>query len=263
MASDDVARVVEAYRIAEAEVRRQVAQYVRTVYLGLPGYRDADGDTFVNRIVPVVLAAQRHTANLTTAYLAQVSLAVLGDRGRIRAIPPAEVDDVRGVDPYEVYRRPFTTVWWELSQGRPYDTAVRSGLTRATILAATGIQLAKTHASAFTLGRDRRVVGYLRLVTGRQTCRLCHEAATKPYHSADLMPIHPGCSCTVVPIYRRAGIGDALGVVAAAQALSGAKQAMAEPEKDANPTISVHHHGEMGPLLYERGQHFAGDPLNR
>jgi hypothetical protein len=112
-------------------------------------------------------------------------------------------------------------------------------------MGSTDIQLARTHASRSVLARKQRVVGYRRVLSGSPSCDLCAEASTQRYSKEDLLPIHPGCSCDVEPIY---GSSDP-GTIADDQAI---------PDNAGQVSGTVQQHGEIGPVLAVKGQAFTG-----
>jgi hypothetical protein len=106
------------------------------------------------------------------------------------------------------------------------------GRTRAGVLAATDVLLAMKAASNIVADRDERIVGWIR-VANPGACDLCSAADGTVYDAADDMGIHPGCGCTLDP------------------SLSGDGTA----EDPAH--VTTHDHGELGPVIYETGDHFA------
>lgn len=123
-----------------------------------------------------------------------------------------------------------------------------------------------------TTGSAGTVIGYRRVLSANPNhCALCVLASTQRYHRENLMPIHPNCGCTVAPVFStddRAGqqvldpslaqeinniirrdLGDSY---AAADGRSGAALY--------RDIVVTNQHGELGPVLGVRGQHFERDP---
>jgi hypothetical protein len=201
------AAVLAAYLTASAALRSRLLALVVAAYVAQGNYRDAAADAFVAAVVPAVLAAQVTMAHLTSAYLAHLVSAAGGGTTAPVAIPQADVTNLRGVDPTEVYRRPYVQVWTDLSQGKSLEAAVQAGQRRAVSLASTDVQLAKTRASQIAFANDKRVVGYRRVLVGAHSCGLCVVASSVRYHKSNLMPIHPGCDCAIAPILGTQRIG--------------------------------------------------------
>lgn len=222
-----------AYRTSLARVRGLVSGAVDRAWVRLGSYNEPDVPRFLAAAVPVVSAAQRHTASLTVAYLARAA------KVRPPAIDTSALTGAplrNGAAPDEVYRRPFVTVWTALAAGTAWAAAVEAGRARAVATAETDMQLA-TRATAGAVGNSEdSIVGYRRVVSG-EACELCASVAGAFLSDANVMPLHPGCSCTLEPV-----IGHA-------------------PQLDSEPEgVIVHDHGELGPTLAVAGQHF--DTLN-
>lgn len=264
-----VLNLVAGYGDRASALRQRVVRFVERAWGSLDAWRAEDIDRFVRAVVPVVTGGQQQVAALTDAYLAAVEQAMTGLPVRPVGVPTVLVSDetIRGVAADEVYRRAGVTVWSGLSRGDSLDVAVSAGLRRAVSMAATDMQLAKTHASRHVLSRRGNVAGYRRVLTGSKSCGLCVVASTQRYHKADLLPCHPGCDCAVAPI-----IGDLdPGQVLDPEGLEGVHQAIADrfggAAADARggsgipnyrDVLVVHEHGEIGPVLAVRGQRFTG-----
>lgn len=259
-------RIVNAAISADAQVRSRVLAFIERTWTGLGSWRDRDIDRFVTAVTPVVLSGERQIAQLTNAYLAQFASSVLGAPFRPTSIDPATVSGaaLRGVDPAEVYRRPGVTTWTALSNGKPLTDAVDEGLRRAVVIATTDMQLAKTHTARAVYRNDSRVVGHRRVLTGSENCGLCIVASTQRYHKSELQPIHPGCDCGESPIYGDRDPGQVIDpntledVHDAIAARFGVSDASARDPIDYKDVLVVHEHGEVGPVLGIRSQHFAG-----
>src|SRR3546814_20241866 len=82
---------------------------------------------------------------------------------------------------------------YTLSAGGSLAEAVRAGGNRLRSIAATNLQLAKTHTAA----RMGRAPFYRRVLTGAENCALCVLASTQRDRLWDLLPLHPGVACNV------------------------------------------------------------------
>lgn len=258
-----VRRVILNHQAQTEALRARIVRFIEATWGSLRSWRDADIDRFVAAVAPVVEGGQRLTANLTDAYLAAVAAATLDTPIRPRGIDPRSVttEALRGIGTAEMWQRVGVTVWTALSRGASLPDAVDQGLTRAISLATTNLQLAKTHTSRSILSADPGVVGYRRVLEGVGSCGLCAVASTQRYHDGDLMPIHPGCDCSVAPIYGTADPGrvidpDALSDIRETlEVRFGVETNRAEDLRD---QLVVHEHGEIGPVLAVRGQTFTG-----
>lgn len=265
-ATDATAAVALAasYAAATQNLRAQLLAIVMALF-GQQGYRDAGADAYVAQAVPASLAAQQTMSALTEAYLAHQISAQLG----VTTVPMGVAADfvtgtaLRGVDPTEVYRRPYAQLWWDLSQGKPFEQAVRAAGRRADTIAVTDLQLAKTHTARRVLDRaPRQVVGYRReLGSDPHHCALCLLTSSRIYHKTDLLPLHPGCSCTPTPVVEGEQMPelDPTAVHDAIRADLGEKyvQAGGRGPVSYRDIVITHHHGELGPVLGVRGQAFT------
>lgn len=265
-------RIVNRYRSQTLALRTRLLRFVELSWLGLNDYRTPDIEQFTADVIPVVSGAQRQMASMTDAYLAALATLETGERVLPVGLDVDELSTtaIRGVDVAEVYMRPGVSVWTALSEGSTLPAAVAKGLQRALDLAGTDIQLTKTHASRKVM-EAQGVGGYRRVLEGSKSCGLCIVASTQRYHVGDLMPIHGGCDCGVLPIY-----GDDPGRVIDFDTLDGVHDAIAERFGgwDASArggilrdgrripnyreVIVERRHGELGPVLTVRGQSFTG-----
>lgn len=232
MASDLANTVI----IAKKRLQQIVAAAVAAAWHGLPHYDQQQIDQFLTSVLPLTAAANRQSVLLTQAFLA-----------RALAQPPAGLDadqiiaGIRnGTTPAQVYHRPFVTVWGALGRGIPWAAAVKLGLDRATSAAATDVQLSFTHTLAALGSADNQILGYER-VPDDGACDFCLAASGQVYHSSDLMPLHNGCGCGVEPITSDATFN-------APDRFPGAD----------GLEVAVRDHGELGPVLTNAVDHFAG-----
>jgi len=223
-------------------------------------YRDADMARFLQEVVPVVLASRRQVSAITDSYLAQVLSQTLGNRVAPRG--PIDTNALRGIDAKEVYARPFVTVRTKLSTGMPFDAAVSAGSARLTDILLTDMQMAKSYTAQDVISNSSsRITGFERTLTGSKSCGLCVVASTQRYHKEDLMPIHPGCDCGVNPI---TDTGEqVINPVRLEQIHSSVKEFFGTSDSgarapDYRKMLVTHQHGEIGPVLARRGDHFSG-----
>lgn len=181
-------RELLAYQAAVEQVRARLVRVADTVWSGLGSYRDADIDRLVRMVVPHVRAGQIQVANLTAAYFRAV--------GATAAVDASVVTGGRGVPAEDVYRRPGTTVYTELSQSKSVGDAIAAGGERLLSLVVTDLQMAKVRQAQRSLS-SASVTAFRRVLTGYENCALCVIASTQRYHRGDLLPIHPGCDCSV------------------------------------------------------------------
>lgn len=267
-APPDPAMVTQAYGKQTAATREQLLALLAAMWLGLGSWRDRDIANFQRTALPAVAGAQRLMGSMTDAYLSRmIGTATKGIQRPVGVATGLITGTaLRGVPPSEVYERPFQTVWTALNKGTAIDAAVRQGANRLRSVASTDLQLAKTHTTQQVLSRNPRVTGYMR-VPDATACALCLVASTQRYHKADLLPIHPGCGCDVEPIVD--GSTDQVinrdllnRIHSAVREQFGANNFSAQEIGDTGlmyrDLIVTHHHGELGPIIAVRGQHFDG-----
>lgn len=292
MGYEQQAAITAAYNESSTGLREALLAAIVDLFDRLTSWRDADADTFVAAAVPMVSGAQQAMALMTDSYLAALLADLLGE-----AVQPVGVElaeSLRGVSMAEVYRRPFIQIWTDLAGGALLRAAIEAARRRATGLAGTDLQLAKTHSSREVLRRHGgdRIVGYRRVLTGAENCAMCVLASTQRYHVGDLLPIHPACDCGVAPIVGDQDPGQIINsviVTEGAQAVgrtSGGVNVFSDDNLvnvgdlleplheeiqkrfgisdrggrtiDYRKILTVHEHGEIGPVLAIKGQHFTG-----
>mgnify|MGYP001678580562 FL=1 len=253
---DRLDALARAYDTEVHKVRQALQDFGAQVWAGLPDYRDDAIDALATALVPRVLAGQVHTAELTRAYLVECAR----ELGLSTDVPPVDrqaVTTMRGVPPAEVYQRPGRTVWTALSQGRPVAQAVAAGGLRLTQLIGGDLQNAKRVQSRATM-RASGGEYYRRVLTGRESCALCVVASTQRYHVKDLLPIHPGCDCSVSPLPPGMGMDQVIDEElleavhdAVARATGASDRGARSP--DYRDILVQTEHGEYGPVISFKG----------
>lgn len=214
-----MATVADAQITAQARLREIVVQAARNAWASLGSYDAADVPVFLAGVVPLILAAQRQAISLSDAYVAQV----LG-RGPLGIDPVPVIAQLRGpVSPQVVYRRPFVTTWTALSEGKPYEDAVRLGESRLSASAALDVQMAHFAGLQAVQDRDPVVRGWRR-VADPDACDFCRMIDGAKVKLASASPLHARCGCGLEPL-------------------------TVDVEPDPVPDGLVHEHGEYGPTL--------------
>jgi hypothetical protein len=266
--------LTDAYMAATASVRARVLEYARQMWAGSESLRDADVARLVSRIVPIVQAGQIQVANLTNAYI--LRLAVLeGVVAEAASIDRAAILDYRGVPADDVYRRPAVTTYTSLSDGTAFAIAKDQGLARLLSIASTDLQQARNRQATAAYGST----GFEyteRVLSGTENCALCVIASTQRYRKRELMPIHPGCDCGQRGVKAQTDPGQVInrdllelthtqidaklgGTDRGARALGRDKTTSAgNPISDYTDLIISNQHGELGPTLAWRNDHFTG-----
>jgi hypothetical protein len=281
------------YLAAQAALRANLLNITLGVFDNLDDYRDANAALFAETVTPIVAEAQLEMSDLTAAYLAE-QIALMS--GEDLSLPPAMsfgTDYRNGTDPMQVYLRPFSQIYKDLADGKPFDKALEAGRNRAESIVSTDLQLAKRQTAYELVSESGTVQGYRRVLTGAENCGLCVVASTQRYHKRELLPIHPGCDCAVAPILGHEDPGQTINtaMVGGESKLVGTTKSGAriyaphtltdsgdllEPVHNAiqdrfgvsdrgaraidyRKVLSVHQHGELGPLLTVKTHKFTGE----
>lgn len=148
--------------------------------------------TFVDTVVPIVLAAQSVTVTEADAYLSAEAGMATGSSTRPWGLDPAQLIGVkarRGDFLEDVY-------------GRNHRSDMSTFAERMAREVNTDITLADRVATYVHTEGDTRISGYRRVLSaGKKNCGLCVVASDRLYHKSDLRPIHAHCGCTTQAIY--------------------------------------------------------------
>ena len=264
MAAEQREALIRGFIGVDATLRDKVVTAVLAVFRNLGSWRDEDIARFTGAVLPLILGAQRQVGSLTQVYVTSLIANMTGEATRPPAIDVATGAVLRnGTDPAEVYARPIRGVWKSLAAGDDLGTALKAATLRLEQILATDLQLAKTHAARAVMSEDHRVVGYRRVLTGIKTCGLCVVASTQRYHRGDLLPIHPGCDCSVAPVIGTDDPGHILDdrllddIHDAVEERFGTSDRSARVP-DYRDVLVTHEHGEIGPILARKGDAFTG-----
>lgn len=236
------------YQSRRRLIRDAVSSQLGRFWGAMGSYRDADVDRFVRVAVPKVRAGQLATASVTAQYLGG-------------SVDRAAVMSARNADPALVYRRPAVSVYTALASGAGFAQAVAEGASRLGSLLSTDMQLAHTTQARVSMSQGGFRY-YRRVLTGAENCARCAIASTQRYRSGDLMPIHPGCDCVVEPIESDSDPGQVIDpdlletIHSEVEGFSGFQD---RTGRDGYLDLIVtHEHGEYGPTLAWRKDHFTG-----
>lgn len=192
-----------------AQRARLVASVTAAVALAW-GHLYADRSATIAQIVKLVETGQATLANLLGVYFAAKQLQTTGTPSQVSLNPDAYTTlALRGIPAEIVYGRPFGAYGASVDRGASVAEAIVSAQAYVKKIAATDLQLVQTHAahdwmratSVRDQGDELRIVGYRRVITNPNACKLCVAASTRTYRIADLMPIHEHCDCGVQPLW--------------------------------------------------------------
>ena len=213
----------EQFTQLRRSISTQLAAYLDGLFRNLGSWRDPDADQFVFTAVPLVQGSQQTLASLVALYVAERASTATGATVAAPLIPATAILGLRGVDPAEVYRRPFVALRTALSKGEDLPTAIERGADRLAKVAEGDMQ--QTHSESVRAAMralPEKPSGWRRVLTGTDSCELCVAASTRTYGVEHLNPLHHNCDCRVEPVY-------------------------GEPARASDPVGYVMHHGELGP----------------
>ena len=201
--SADIRPLVAAQDKATRGIVDALIRLLLGTWRGADYYDRQDVEVRAFRSAELVQAAQRQARRVTDSYNAQVF-----DRldMEMPAADKGALDDYprQGVTPEKVWERPAEAYRYAKSKGKSNAEAQEAAESKIANLARDEVALAKRDQAARTYRKAERVTGYRRVIhpelSASGTCGLCIAAATRVYSKADLLPIHPGCQCTVAPI---------------------------------------------------------------
>lgn len=229
-------------------------------------HNKSDIEPWLGKSVPILENAFSVAVEVTGVF-ADIQLGLLLDNPDYEGLPVLP-DDVRGklrggVPLEEVYARPFVDFWGSLKNGGSIDDALHSGANRLRELLDTDLERVSDITSVEKFANEHRVVGSRRVLVGAKNCALCIVASTQRYRRRHLKPIHPSCDCKVVPILDFESDDqvldeDLLDQLHKSVAEKFGTDVANRSARDYSKIMVEHQHGEIGPYLSWRGQHFAG-----
>lgn len=256
-------RLDRQYGSAVRGVWTSVLGRVGRSFSGLGSWRDADAAKFKRTALPVILAGERQIATLTASYLEQLYKDVEPRAPRVSLdLDAVTGKSLRGVDPVDVYDRPFTEIYTALSNGTSFDDALSQGEHRLETILKTDLQLARTHTVREVSADMPRFKYTVRELQGEYDCALCIVASTQRYLKKDLAPIHPGCDCLVKTVEADYDPGQVIDEQRLEQIHNAVEAALGTFDRggralDYRKILVANEHGEIGPVLGFAGQRFT------
>jgi hypothetical protein len=261
----ELERLTEGYNQVSSLLLDDAGRLASNSFTGLGSWRDGDIDRFVDTLAPALMGVKAQSAQVSIAYAKKVA-ALAGKKYVAPTVAALDLSTKalrNGANTLDVYSRPFVQMRMALAKGESFTDALNTGAMNSRQLARTEIQLSRREASLYSRNANDNVVGYLRTLTGSESCALCYTASTQRYNKGELMPIHPGCDCGEMPIY-----GDTdTGQVIDQQLLDKSHEAIGDRFGFSDVTgktdldyrkIMVRDHGEIGPMLTVKGHKFIG-----
>ena len=231
--------LTRAYQAELKRTRQAVADHVERQWRALPEYRDAQVPVFLDKVLPVVKAGQTRAVALTAAYMSKkVGIAPIGLNTEALIGAGAR----NGVDPAQVYARPFTTLWTSIAT-IGYAAALEKALSRLKSTADMDVALASRDATLAFGQADDQVIGWTR-VADPSCCDFCQELDGVQTGPTEPQPLHNNCGCTADPITRSSGDSTQdFGSFAPGQEFD---------------QVQIEEHGELGPVITDKNYNFTG-----
>ena len=251
----EIRSLVEADSAVTKSLLAALVRLLLGVWSRVDPYSPEQVEVAAMKSADLVLRATRQARLATRAYNKRV-LEWLGEEA-----PEPDRDDLDDyprfdVTPEQVWERPAEAYRYARSQGKSPEQAREALEKKVESLARDDVALAKRDQAAREMGRAERVTGYRRVIhpelSTSGTCGLCVAAATRIYSKADLMPIHPGCNCTVAPITASADPGLQLNDADLAELYKAAGSTGAQDLSNVRLKEVVD--GELGPMLTSYGK---------
>jgi hypothetical protein len=164
-----------------------------------------DPDDYILLMSGLSLAAQRSLASDLAGYLYVAS----GDYADLD-LDEVTGDAVREPEGLEHHWHiPFFSMGAALSAGIAFADAVAGARDAVERQATTDLSFVQSAVMHELAPRLETIVGFRRVTNGEE-CAFCDEASEEEYSTFELAPLHPGCNCSVAPIFEDADPGEAL-----------------------------------------------------
>lgn len=275
MANEDVkyAHLVETYATQHANLVEALLRALFGIWLPFAwwGRPDMVNAAAAASAVQVDIATRKARRMSRTFMLRQLELMDAAPD----VLPPIEDTYERGGTPIvEVYKRPARQLEHKLREDRklrekdtgepgewPEHVSAEEWKTftdRLTSLVEDDLAATARDEAQKVMWSTPDVIGYRRVIhpefskTG--TCGLCVVASSRFYTKSELMPLHDRCKCTISPLTKTQDLGLRLNRDDLDRIYEAAGSKYAEDLKKI--TVQVREHGELGPILTSKGDHF-------
>lgn len=247
-------------------LKDSLANQLTYEFLNLETHNKADIPKFLDKAMPTWNAFMEMSIDSTSNTSDAQGFTLLGDSYSSSevSIPKALAQLRNGTKAEEVYTRPFKSFWLTLQRGGSIDDALSSGVSRIQELTNTDVERVSDIARVEKFANENRIVGTRRVLVGAVNCALCIVASTQLYHKKELKPIHPRCDCSSAPVLSfESGGENILDQDLLDQIHRDIENKFGTSDRsgrsiDYRKILSVHQHGEIGPMLTWRGDTFTG-----
>lgn len=254
MSAPTIQQLVEAQGASQEALTLQATAQTRAQLLAFDGwYDDAAVAALGARIGGQVQSVQRAVAQVTDVFAARTMSQLKGSI--VKPVGAVPVSGLRlKTTPALTYTRLGEAYRFAVSKGAAPEKALKLVTDRGQAMAATDTQLAQ-RAQWHRFMQGHRVDGYRRVIhpelSKGGTCGLCIAASDRIYHVDELLPIHTGCHCGVLPIINGVDVGHRLNQDDFKRLYAESGSTSADDLKRTQWVI--HQHGELGPVLAHKG----------
>ena len=182
------------YQQRAAHIRTQLVAKTVALYEQMPTWSDPDS-------LAVPAAKWSTLAQEIQAQLLQAASSAKAGQPVALDIASVIGDAIRNGDITESWRSPMYSLWSGLAEGSmSQDELISWGSDLVETQAITDLSYSQREAvSAITNDERNPFIGYWRVPSPGSSCEFCVTIADRLYHTEDLMPVHPGCACSVEP----------------------------------------------------------------
>lgn len=234
-------------------------------WLDLAFHNKSDIEAFLKGALPLVEDTFATAVAITEATNSAQGYLLLGSEFSDAPVSSTDViSKLRGGVPSSiVYQRQFVDFWTALKKGRSINDALGNGVSRIREMVDTDVERIADLTQIEKFANEHKIVGYRRVLYGPVNCALCIVASTQRYHRSQLKPIHPHCDCKVAPVLSFESDGDQILDQDLLDQIHQDIQSKFGTSDRSGRTIDYrkimveYNHGEIGPYLSYRGDHFT------
>lgn len=253
-----ILRVFDAFSLTREALHRRITAAVVADFERFDGwYSPRLVEEVTSQVAARLATGQKGVAAITDAHLARTTSYVLGRVVTGSGVPLVLGQTLRaGVKNHEeAYRRIAAEYRWQRSLGRSDSEALTLAMGRAREMVGTDLTLAHQRQAQHTL-RSAGITRYRRIIRSEKTCGLCAGASDRLYRTANLLPIHARCRCGVIAVTANTDPGSQINTETLSEIYTAADSTAGPALKQV--VVEVVEHGELGPVLTVKGQHFRG-----
>lgn len=248
------------YALSRERLSKGLLESITRMWATLDVYDPRSVDQFSMKAALQTEAAQSQVARATEAYL-RSAMQLMNIPQRTMRDRTLNREALRTTPLAEAYKRPAETVRYLQAVEKP--NANERGLRRIQVMADTDLTLAMRESARSTLAPVEAITGYRRIIhpelSRDGSCGLCVVASDRKYHRGDLLDIHEGCHCTVLPIVGESDPGLSLNAEDLAALYKAAGDSTSGDDLR-RVRVKTEIHGDIGPVLVNADHVFSSRP---